>query len=109
MTDFIGLPKAEVHIHVEGCFETDDVVRNCEAVGIPLRAPREKLFEAHDLKSFLEMLDWICGTFRTPEQLADTAYKFSRRMARSGVRYADVIVRRWESLTGKSAERIGGA
>src|SRR6185369_677644 len=46
----------------------------------------------HDLKSFLEMLDWLCGTFRTPEQLASTAYKFSERMARSGVRYADVIV-----------------
>ncbi|RUX84858.1 adenosine deaminase, partial [Mesorhizobium sp. M7D.F.Ca.US.004.01.2.1] len=92
MTDFIGLPKAEVHIHVEGCFEADDVIRNCEEAGIPLRAPRDRLFEAHDLKSFLEMLDWLCGTFRTREQLATTAYKFAQRMGRSGVRYADVIV-----------------
>ncbi|TIP05578.1 MAG: adenosine deaminase, partial [Mesorhizobium sp.] len=92
MTDYIGLPKAEVHIHVEGCFEADDVIRNCEEAGIPLRAPRDRLFEAHDLKSFLEMLDWLCGTFRTREQLAITAYKFARRMAKSGVRYADVIV-----------------
>ncbi|QKC96014.1 adenosine deaminase [Mesorhizobium sp. NZP2298] len=92
MTDFIGLPKAEVHIHIEGCFEADDVVRNCEEAGIPLRAPRDRLFEAHDLKSFLEMLDWLCGTFRTREQLATTAYKFAQRMGRSGVRYADVIV-----------------
>ena len=81
-----------MHIHVEGCFEADDVIRNCEEAGIQLRAPRDRLFEAHDLKSFLEMLDWLCGTFRTREQLAVTAYKFSRRMARSGVRYADVIV-----------------
>ncbi|TIV56640.1 MAG: adenosine deaminase, partial [Mesorhizobium sp.] len=44
MTDYIGLPKAEVHIHVEGCFEADDVIRNCEEAGIPLRAPRERLF-----------------------------------------------------------------
>lgn len=92
MTDYIGLPKAEVHIHVEGCFEADDVIRNCEEAGIPLRAPRDRLFEAHDLKSFLEMLDWLCGTFRTREQLATTAYKFAQRMGRSGVRYADVIV-----------------
>ncbi|RUU13423.1 adenosine deaminase [Mesorhizobium sp. USDA-HM6] len=92
MVDFVALPKAEVHIHVEGCIETDEVVGNCEAAGIPLRRPRESLFEAHDLKSFLEMLDWICGTFRTPDQLAHTAYKLSRRLAKSGVRYADVIV-----------------
>jgi adenosine deaminase len=92
MTDFIGLPKAEVHIHVEGCFDADDVVSNCEAAGIPLRRPRHELFDAHDLKSFLEMLDWICGTFRTPEQLSRAAYKFSQRMSGSGVRYADVIV-----------------
>ncbi|GLS38696.1 adenine deaminase [Mesorhizobium tianshanense] len=92
MTDYIGLPKAEVHIHVEGCFEADDVIRNCEEAGIPLRAPRDRLFEAHDLKSFLEMLDWLCGTFRTREQLATTAYKFAQRMTGSGVRYADVIV-----------------
>jgi len=92
MTDFIALPKAEVHIHVEGCFDADDVVSNCQAAGIPLRRPRERLFEAHDLKSFLEMLDWICGTFRTPDQLSHTAYKFSQRMGSSGVRYADVIV-----------------
>lgn len=92
MTDYIGLPKAEVHIHVEGCFEADDVIRNCEQAGIPLRAPRDRLFEAHDLKSFLEMLDWLCGTFRTREQLATTAYKFAQRMGKSGVRYADVIV-----------------
>jgi adenosine deaminase len=92
LTDYIGLPKAEVHIHVEGCFEADDVIRNCEEAGIPLRAPRDRLFQAHDLKSFLEMLDWLCGTFRTREQLATTAYKFAQRMGRSGVRYADVIV-----------------
>ncbi|TIT89372.1 MAG: adenosine deaminase, partial [Mesorhizobium sp.] len=72
--------------------EADEVVGNCETAGIPLRRPRESLFEAHDLKSFLEMLDWICGTFRTPDQLAHTVYRLSQRLAKSGVRYADVIV-----------------
>ncbi|UVK43621.1 adenosine deaminase [Mesorhizobium sp. AR07] len=92
MSDYRTLPKAEVHIHLEGCFERDDVIRNCKEAGIPLRRPRDELFKAEDLKSFLEMLDWICGTFRTREQLFGTAYKFSQRMATSGVRYADVIV-----------------
>ena len=82
MTDFIGLPKAEVHIHVEGCFETDDVIRNCEEAGIPLRRPREKLFEAHDLRSFLEMLDWIFAarsarrsSWQTPPTSSPSAWR----------------------------------
>ena len=92
MNDYVALPKAEVHIHVEGCFETGDVIKNCRDAGIPLRGNPDELFKANDLKSFLEMLDWICGTFRTWDQLFTTAYKFSQRMANSGVRYADVIV-----------------
>ena len=92
MNNFVTLPKAEVHIHVEGCFEAVDVIKNCRDAGIPLRGNPDELFKANDLKSFLEMLDWICGTFRTREQLFTTAYKFSQRMAKSGVRYADVIV-----------------
>lgn len=92
MSDYITLPKAEVHIHMEGCFETEDVIKNCRDAGIPLRRNADELFKADDLASFLEMLDWICGTFRTREQLFTTAYKFSQRMKNSGVRYADVIV-----------------
>jgi adenosine deaminase len=92
MIDYVTLPKAEVHIHLEGCFEVEDVVKNCREAGIPLRRDPDELFRADDLKSFLEMLDWICGTFRTRDQLFTTAYKFSRRMGNSGVRYADVIV-----------------
>ena len=92
MIDYVALPKAEVHIHLEGCFETEDIIKNCRDAGIPLRRNADELFKADDLKSFLEMLDWICGTFKTRDQLFTTAYKFSRRMANSGVRYADVIV-----------------
>ncbi len=92
MNDYVRLPKAEVHIHIEGCFETADVIKNCLDAGIPLRGNPDELFQADDLKSFLEMLDWICGTFRTKDQLFTTAYNFSQRMAKSGVRYADVIV-----------------
>lgn len=92
MNSFVTLPKAEVHIHIEGCFEADDVIKNCRDAGIALRGNPDELFKATDLKSFLEMLDWICGTFRTREQLFTTAYKFSQRMKNSGVRYADVIV-----------------
>lgn len=90
--DLISLPKAEVHIHLEGCFEPDDIISLAEACGVTLPRPRDALYRTEGLTQFLEFLDWTCGLVRTREQLAAAAYRFSARMRQSGVRYADVIV-----------------
>ena len=31
---FVTLPKAEVHVHLEGCFEVDDIVRLARENGV---------------------------------------------------------------------------
>jgi adenosine deaminase len=91
--DFFALPKAEVHVHLEGCFEIDDIVRLAEENGEALPRPRDRLLHVEGgLSEFLQLLDWICGLVRTREQLARAAYDFSRRMRDSGAHYADVIV-----------------
>ena len=90
---FLSLPKAEIHIHLEGCFEPDEIVRLAEQNGVALPRPRAQLLDWQGgLGSFLEFLDWICGLVRSKDQLAQSAYKFAERMRGSGVRYADVIV-----------------
>jgi len=33
---FVTLPKAEVHVHLEGCFEIDDIVRLARENGVRL-------------------------------------------------------------------------
>ena len=95
MTDFFrALPKAEVHVHLEGCFEAPDVEQLASAAGEALPRPVARLFDMTglDLTTFLEILDWTCGLVRTPEQLARAAYAFAQREARAGVGYADLIV-----------------
>jgi adenosine deaminase len=89
---YVDLPKAEVHIHIEGCFEIDSVVRLADQNAEPLPRPRESLFTFSGLADFLDFLNWTCGLVRTEEQLAAVAYDFSRRMAASGARYADAII-----------------
>jgi adenosine deaminase len=91
---FRALPKAEVHVHLEGCFEPADVEQLASAAGEPLPRPVEHLFDMTglDLTAFLEFLDWTCGLVRTPEQLARAAYAFAQREERAGVGYADLIV-----------------
>lgn len=90
--DLIALPKAEVHIHLEGCFEPDEIISLAEAYGVPLPRHREALYETSGLSDFLKFLDWTCGLVQTREQLSAAAYRFSERMRQSGIRYADVIV-----------------
>jgi adenosine deaminase len=89
-----ALPKAEVHVHLEGCFEPTDVQRLANEAGEALPRPVERLFDMTglDLAAFLEFLDWSCGLVRTRDQLAGAAYAFAARETVAGVAYADVIV-----------------
>ena len=89
----LALPKAEVHVHLEGCFEIDDIVRLAQENDVQLPRPRRQLLQfGKGLAEFLEFLDWICGLVRTREQLAELARRFSQRLAASGTRYADLII-----------------
>ena len=83
-----ALPKAEVHVHLEGCFEPQDVERLAREAG---EAPRSLDLTGMDLAHFLELLDWTCALVRTSDQVARAAYAFAQREARSGVGYADLI------------------
>jgi adenosine deaminase len=99
------LPKAEVHVHLEGCFEPADVERLAREAGEPLPRPVDRLFDMTglDLAGFLELLDWSCGLVRTPEQLARAGYAFAEREARAGVAYADLIFNptHWSAWQGR--------
>src|SRR5690349_4310945 len=91
--NFVALPKAEVHVHLEGCFEVDDIVRLAAESGEPLPRPRERLMAfGEGLSEFLDFLDWTCGLVRARGQLVAIAHGFARRMAASGTRYADAII-----------------
>lgn len=91
--DFIRtMPKAEVHVHLEGCFEVADLVDLADAASVDLPRPPESLFDFEDFDGFLRFLDWQASLVRTADQVARTAYRFAERESRSGVRYADLIV-----------------
>jgi adenosine deaminase len=90
--DARALPKAEVHVHLEGCFISDELVDLATAASVPLPRPVDELFRFAGLDDFLSFLDWACGLVRTSEQVARVAYRFCERETASGVRYADVIV-----------------
>ncbi len=87
-----SMPKAEVHVHLEGCLEVADLAAFAREAGERLPFDPDHPFEAPDLASFLRLLDLACGLVRTPSQLARAAYRFAEREAAAGVGYADLIV-----------------
>ncbi|HEX4805770.1 MAG TPA: adenosine deaminase [Conexibacter sp.] len=81
-----SLPKAEVHVHLEGAIAPDHLARLAEAAGEPLRPPFA------DLAQLLDFLDWSCGLVREPDDLRTLAYDFAARKHASGVRCLDVVM-----------------
>jgi len=103
-----SLPKAEVHVHLEGCFEPATLERWAVEAGIAMPRPRDRLLEFSGLTDFLHFLDWACGLADTEERLAQLAYDFCRRLHEDGTGYADVIVNptHWSAWRGRTREMI---
>jgi adenosine deaminase len=103
-----SLPKAEVHAHLEGCFQTTVLEQWAIQAGVPMPRPRERLLEFEGLADFLHFLDWACGLASTRERLAELSYGFCRRLADSGAGYADVIVNptHWTAWHGRLPDMI---
>ena len=85
------LPKAEVHLHLEGCFEADVIAQWAKLEGLVLPRPQEDLFKFSGLADFLGFLDLACGLASTAERLVELSYGLSQRLADNGTGYADVI------------------
>lgn len=90
--DFKALPKAEIHIHLEGCFEPHHIAELAAEAGETLPRAPELLYDTSSLTNFLAFLDWVCGLVRTPDQLARAARNFAQRQKDSGVLYTDLIL-----------------
>jgi len=97
------LPKAEVHLHLEGCFEAAQIAKWAHSEGIALPRPQQDLFKFSGLADFLEFLDLACGLATSPERLASLCYGLCQRLAHDGTGYADVIFNptHWHGWHGK--------
>ena len=98
-----ALPKAEVHVHLEGTFEPTTLEHWAREAKVPMPRPRERLLQFEGLADFLYFLDWACGLANTPERVATLARAFCERLAADGTGYADLIVNptHWSAWHGR--------
>jgi adenosine deaminase len=101
-----GLPKAEVHCHLEGCIERDLVLRAARRNGVevPWEGAEDEMASVGSLAELLSYLDFSCALIDQPDDLAAIAYCASRHATASGTRYLDVILTplHWHAWQGRT-------
>jgi adenosine deaminase len=104
-----SLPKAEVHLHLEGCFEAETIARWAKAEGLTLPRSQDDLFKFSGLADFLDFLDLACGLASTTQRLVELSYGLSQRLGENGTGYADVIFNptHWSAWQGRLGAMLG--
>jgi adenine deaminase len=96
LTEFIrGMPKAELHLHIEGTLEPELKFALAERNGIPLRAASAAQMRASysfdDLTSFLAAYYEGMEVLQTAADFRDLAWAYLERAHGEGVRYAEIF------------------
>jgi adenosine deaminase len=89
------LPKAELHLHIEGTLEPELAFRLAGRNGVKLPyADTDELRKAYkfeDLQSFLNLYYELMAVLRTEQDFEDLADAYLARAAAQGVRHAEIF------------------
>ena len=91
-----ALPKAELHLHLEGAIEPETLwelaVRQRSTLAAMGREALDALYATRDFPGFIQAFKTACLHLRTPEDYELVTYHLLRRLAAQKVRYAEVIL-----------------
>ncbi|MCD9872425.1 adenosine deaminase [Streptomyces guryensis] len=89
------LPKAELHLHIEGTLEPELAFELAARNGVELpyadTDELRKAYEFEDLQSFLNLYYELMAVLRTERDFEDLANAYLARAAAQGVRHAEIF------------------
>ncbi len=89
------LPKAELHVHIEGTLEPELVfelaARNEVELPYPDVAALRDVYVFDDLQSFLDIYYANCAVLRTEQDFYDLTLAYLTKAASQGVRHAEIF------------------
>lgn len=96
--DFINIPKAELHVHLDGSVRPATILDLAGEQNIQLGVDDEQALRSilqppadqPSLPRYLEAFDTICAVLGTEDALERVAFEFLEDHARAGVRYVEV-------------------
>jgi adenosine deaminase len=90
-----GMPKVELHLHIEGTLEPEAMLRLAARGGVSLPwTDTEALRRAYDfvdLQSFLDVYYCGAGVLRTAQDFHDLAWAYLERAAADNVRHTELF------------------
>lgn len=90
----LSLPKAELHLHLEGSVEPATLVELRQRHGMPgaEMSEVERLYEYHDFNGFLMAFKGVTEHLQTPEDWELIVYRLMQRLHAENVLHAEVYV-----------------
>ena len=91
--DFLALPQAELHLHLEGSLRPATVCALAAKYGVPA-ATEEVLrrYAYHDFLEFIETFKWVSSLLRAPEDFALALHDLSEQLLAQNVVYAEITL-----------------
>ena len=90
------LPKAELHLHLEGTVEPETLWQLAQRYRSPLvnggREAVQKLYSTGEFSGFLQAFKTVCQHLRSPEDYELITYRALARLADQNVRYAEITI-----------------
>jgi adenosine deaminase len=87
-----ALPKAELHLHLEGSIRPRTAVELAARHGVALtEAAARRRYRYSDFSGFLEAFAWVAGFLREPADYALITRRLAEELLDQGVIYAEVI------------------
>jgi adenine deaminase len=91
----VALPKAELHLHIEGTLEPETMFELARRNGVALPWPdvesARRAYDFADLQSFLDLYYAGAGVLRTVRDFDDLAWAYLLRAKADGVRHVEVF------------------
>lgn len=88
-----GMPKAELHVHLEGTLEPEHIFALAQRNGIELayKTPQQVVdaYDFHDLPSFLTIYYAAMDVLRTEQDFYELAYHYFEKAAADNIIYAE--------------------
>jgi adenosine deaminase len=91
-----GLPKTDLHMHIEGSIEPELMLELAERNGVPLpwktADALRAAYEFHDLQSFLDLYFEGCKVLITEQDFHDVTSAYLARACLDGVVHAELFI-----------------
>ena len=92
----MGLPKTELHVHLEGTIEPEDYLALVDRNGLDSayatpEAVRERLTYQRDLDTFIEVYEELLSALTTARDFEEAVVRYAARVAPQGVVYVEMF------------------